>query len=113
MNYSREIYDAASQKIGRIDASDFISAVQNSLSGAHQSIQIVEQDFSAVALEMRRPSILLRLEAYPDGNAWCALHGRNLQEGVAGFGDTPDKAMRDFDKNWIGQTLPLTKEAGK
>lgn len=24
-----------------------------------------------------------------DGSQWCALVGENLQEGIAGFGDTP------------------------
>ena len=29
-----------------------------------------------------------------------ALYGSNLQEGVAGFGDSPADAMWDFDRNW-------------
>lgn len=28
-----------------------------------------------------------------DGDKWCALAGENLQEGVAGFGDTPSAAL--------------------
>lgn len=28
-----------------------------------------------------------------DGNKWCALLGTDLQEGVAGFGDTPKEAL--------------------
>lgn len=28
-----------------------------------------------------------------DGNQWCALLGPDLQEGIAGFGDTPKKAL--------------------
>lgn len=32
-----------------------------------------------------------------DGNMWCALHGGNLQEGVAGFGETPAKALFAFE----------------
>ena len=36
-----------------------------------------------------------------DGNKWCWLLGENLQEGVAGFGDTPMKAAYDFcDKHF-------------
>ena len=31
---------------------------------------------------------------------WCALLGANLQEGVAGFGTTPAKAMWAFDTAW-------------
>lgn len=33
-----------------------------------------------------------------DGNQWCVLYGDNLQEGVAGFGDTPHMAILDFNK---------------
>lgn len=28
-----------------------------------------------------------------DGDSWCALKGENLQEGIAGFGDTPVLAL--------------------
>lgn len=33
-----------------------------------------------------------------DGNQWCYLLGENLQEGIAGFGDTPYKAAVDFSR---------------
>jgi hypothetical protein len=45
--------------------------------------------------------MLLRPRVFPDGNQWCALYGENLQEGVAGFGDTPAKASVDFDIQWL------------
>lgn len=47
-----------------------------------------------------RPSLLWKPRLFIDGNQWCALYGENLHAGVAGFGDTPDKAMGDFDLNW-------------
>lgn len=49
---------------------------------------------------MCRPHVLFRPVVFPDGNKWCALYGENLQEGVAGFGDTPHQACLDFDKKW-------------
>jgi hypothetical protein len=36
-----------------------------------------------------------------DGNMWCVLYGDNLQEGIAGFGDSVALAMEDFDVNWF------------
>ena len=36
------------------------------------------------------------VSVFLDGNQWCALVGENLQEGVAGFGDTPSDALRDL-----------------
>ena len=32
-----------------------------------------------------------------DGDMWCALHGDDLQAGIAGFGPTPAKALMAFD----------------
>lgn len=50
-----------------------------------------------------RPSVEYRPEIYLDGNKWCALYGVNLQEGVAGFGDSPAEAMSEFDRNWTAK----------
>lgn len=53
-------------------------------------------------LEKQRPFMLMQgtVRVFKDGDAWCALYGVNLQEGVAGFGATPDQATRNFDKRW-------------
>ena len=51
------------------------------------------------------PHVLMRPRVFPDGNAWCCLLGENLQEGVAGFGETPADACAAFDKEWIGRRL--------
>lgn len=50
--------------------------------------------------QQMRPSTLYKPRVYPDGNMWCALYGINIQEGVAGFGESPALAMEDFDANW-------------
>ncbi len=52
------------------------------------------------AWEYQRPSVVFKPELSKDGNMWCALLGANLQEGVAGFGTTPAKAMWAFDAAW-------------
>lgn len=52
-------------------------------------------------LERSRPFMMLRPRVFPDGDQWCALYGHNLQEGIAGFGDTPAKAAVDFDIQWL------------
>jgi len=57
-----------------------------------------------------RPCMLWKPKLSLDGNQWCALYGDNLQSGVAGFGDTPEKAMEDFDKNW---KTPVGLKGGK
>lgn len=63
------------------------------------------QQIEVAGYEMQRPCVLFRPKVYPDGNMWCALYGKNIQEGVAGFGDTPSAAMYDFDKNFNRQKL--------
>lgn len=67
-----------------------------------------EMAFRAVsnaAGEYERPSVVMRPKIFIDGNQWCALYGDSLQEGVAGFGDSPAKAMWDFDRAW-SKALP-------
>ena len=56
-----------------------------------------------LALDMRRPSMMLKPRLSIDGNQWCALHGENLQDGVAGFGDSPELAYLDFDRAWCAK----------
>ena len=55
--------------------------------------------------EYARPAITMRPRLFPDGNQWCALYGENVQEGLAGFGDTPEMAMLDYDKNFYRYKL--------
>lgn len=57
------------------------------------------------ATAQRAPHVLLRPNLAKDGNKWSALYGDNIQVGVCGFGDTPAKAMEDFDKNWLNETI--------
>ena len=35
-----------------------------------------------------------------DGNQWCVLYGENIQEGVCGFGKSPNEAVQDFNRSW-------------
>lgn len=56
-----------------------------------------EQDLSH---ELLRPFRLMKTGIVLDGNQWCVLYGDNLQDGVAGFGESPDLASRAFDTAW-------------
>ena len=62
------------------------------------------EDEKYAAADKRRPSVLYRPHLAKDGDMWSALYGDNIQEGVCGFGETPDLAMRDFDSKWMGVT---------
>lgn len=65
---------------------------------------------NAAHYEVERPSVWMRPKLSIDGNQWCALYGDNLQDGVAGFGDSPALAMHAFDKAWW-ENLPQNKVA--
>ena len=56
----------------------------------------------ANAIEGGRPFILMahNIKMSIDGDKWCALFGENIQDGIAGFGESPDLAAWDFDKQW-------------
>ncbi len=55
---------------------------------------------AAFVQQQTRPCVLFRPTLMQDGDQWCALLGGNLQEGIAGFGDTPSAAMYAFDEAW-------------
>lgn len=61
---------------------------------------------SITEAERRRPSVLYRPTLSADGTKWCALFGDDLASGVAGFGDTPEDAMRAFDAAWHKERTP-------
>ena len=50
--------------------------------------------------EQLRPSVLFQPRVFKDGDKWCCLRDENLMEGVVGFGDTPNEATLEFDKEW-------------
>lgn len=60
--------------------------------------------------ELQRPSVLFRPVLTRDGDKFCVLYGQNLMDGCAGFGDTVDAAMRDFDNNWARETARSSDE---
>ena len=45
---------------------------------------------------------ILKPRISKDGDKWCVLYGDNLQDGIAGFGDTPHAAILDFNKAFKG-----------
>lgn len=66
-------------------------------SHARHNLAVALQDICGQHL---RPSTIHKPRVFPDGDAWCALYGDSIQEGVAGFGKSPELAMLDFDDNW-------------
>lgn len=96
------VYDAVRSRFGSCDIN---AAIRDSihLDGSY-AIDGVKQDamyaIESVRQEMVRPSAIYKPRIGIDGSKWVAVYGDNIQEGVAGCGDSPELAMADFDKAW-------------
>ena len=62
--------------------------------------EMTMHNIGGVVYEYGRPSVVWKPKLFRDGDQWCALYGGDIQEGVAGFGDSPSAAMLDFDRSW-------------
>lgn len=62
--------------------------------------QMAGDAWQNASYDYRRPSVLWKPVLSIEGNKWCALYGASIQDGVAGFGDSPELAMYDFDASW-------------
>ena len=79
--------------------------IQEQFSRTLSNVEETCREINATQYESRRPFFMLKPKVMPDGNQWCALYGENLQEGVAGFGDTPEKAAIQFDIEWLNSKI--------
>jgi hypothetical protein len=106
MSEYQAIYDAVRSRISGGNIGDIARDVLFQQFDISLTTEIVKQEILCAVAEYRRPSAVYRPQLMIDGTAWCALYGENLQDGVAGFGDTPDEAMRAFDAAWIADRTP-------
>ena len=97
------VYDAARSRMSNGDIGDAVSSALREMNLSHYA-QMAASAAQEAAYEHQRPSAIYRPHLLIDGNKWCALYGANLHEGVAGFGDTPAKAMLAFDIQWLNAT---------
>jgi hypothetical protein len=104
------IYDAVRSQISGGDIGGAIeNAVRNENIGHYASM--MAETFRGVMSEHERPSVLFKPTLSLDGDKWCALYGKNLAIGLAGFGDSPEQAMRDFDSSWCKVQQPAKEQA--
>jgi hypothetical protein len=68
----------------------------------------VYEERMATEFRRQRPSVLFRPSLALDGNKYFVLYGPNIMEGCAGFGDSPEEAMDDFDRNWSAKPFLKT-----
>lgn len=70
-------------------------------------------EIQQAAAEYGRPSAVFRPKLFVDGGRYCALYGEDIHNGCAGFGDTPAKAMADFDVQWFKGKAPAPRAASQ
>lgn len=102
METYQPIYDAVRSRLCNGDIGAAIESSVREAGISHYTSMAAEAVMQAAA-EYERPCALFRPKIYIDGNQWCALYGDNIQDGVAGFGDSPANAMWDFDKKFTGK----------
>jgi len=109
MNDYQPVYDAIRSRFHGDFLGIFERAIRDGFDFGHARMMLQEQ-ISATGYEMQRPSAIFRPQLFIDGNMWCALYGDDLMSGCAGFGETPEKAMRAFDQAWHNETPPVKRE---
>lgn len=60
----------------------------------------IKKLYDMLGQHLTAPSVIYKPNISIDGNEYCVLYGKNLHDGIAGFGKTAELAMIDFDKNW-------------
>lgn len=60
----------------------------------YQSMENLEEQSDLQIIQALNPKFS------KDGNQWCFIYGEFPNDCVAGFGDTPKKAMQDFCHNF-------------
>ena len=84
-----------------MDREAVTAGIENAFSHAGSILADAASIWRQSALDAQRPCVIFRPRVFLDGDKWCALFGEDIQEGVCGFGDTPDAACREFDRIWI------------
>jgi hypothetical protein len=56
---------------------------------------------------VRRPALSFR------SGTWVAMLGRNIEEGIVGFGSSVEAALRAFDVQYLASLRPPTLEGNR
>jgi len=106
------VYDAVRSKIGSFDGNQLAQEIAFKFDFSHEA-SMIKDGFLQASYQQGRPSVNFRPKLTMDGNQWCALYGEDLQDGIAGFGDTAEEAMSNFDNNWHNFKASKKEERNK
>ena len=102
-NY-QAVYDAVCSRFRcSIDGDQIANSIASMFHAAGRQAEQAQYAAQYAEAERARPSVLFRPSINIDGNQWLVIYGENIQDGVCGCGDSPDEAMRDFDRAWTAK----------
>ena len=87
--------------------------IESSQRQHHNELQHQEKMNLIIETEEYNLFSILKPKLYQDGNQWCCLYGENIQEGIAGFGDTPHKAIMEWNHQWHQKINSISKNRKK
>lgn len=74
-------------------------------------IALLEQKLRLIDTELDFSIIRLTgAKVTQDGNQYCCLYGDNLHDGIAGYGDTPYKAVLAFNNEWNKSPITIKEK---
>lgn len=109
MDSYQPIYDAVRSRISPCDVGRVVEEVARQTFDTGMLVPLAQEAVGILTNAYDRPSAVYRPMLSLDGDRYCALYGENLVDGCAGFGETPDLAMYDFDKNWRQMNAQVRK----
>lgn len=102
------VYDATRSRISSCDVGAAVRDVALDAFDISHAKALLQEQIGIVGEDLTRPHVLMRPTLTIDGNKWRALYGENLQDGVAGFGDSPHEACLDFNRAWFAKLTPTS-----
>lgn len=96
------IYDAVRSRLSHCNVNEAVeNVVRDAFGNAGHQIACAFQNIDSYFHEYSTPFAVHKPRIAKDGDKWICCLGDNLQEGVVGIGDTPEKCAADFNANWI------------
>jgi hypothetical protein len=100
MDAYQAVFDATKVSLRNCEVGNAVENVLRSEGiGFHAQQAFTQMGYDFADL-IKRPSVILRPRISQDGDSFVCLYGENLQEGIAGFGKSPEEACADFDRVW-------------
>lgn len=107
MSDYQAIYDAVRSRISGGNVGDAVERVARDAFDISYAVSRAEEAIKSAAYAYERPSAVFKPALTQSPEGWLATYGA-----CYGYGDTPDAAMWDFDKNWREKPAAIAKATG-